>query len=172
MGVDAFEIERDHTASGLGLRPVEIHVLHLPHLLQGIAHQGMFVRLYLLHTQLLEVFHSNTETYPLGNRGRSRLKFPRQVVPARALKGHFADHVAATEERFHLFQDVPFAIQPADAGRAEHLVARKGKKIAIEGAHVDRHMWDTLRPIHTYQGALIMRHFGQRVYGVDGSQYI
>ena len=46
-----------------------------------------------------------------------------------------------------------FAVQHADAGRAEQLVAREGVEVAVERPHVDRHVRDGLRAVDEHRDA-------------------
>ena len=83
-----------------------------------------------------------------------------------------ADHVAAEQERLHVFQDAAPAVQAADAGGAEHLVAGKGEEVAVHGAHVNGHVGDTLGAVDADQGAVGVRHAAELVNGVDGAQHV
>src|SRR5262245_53758743 len=109
----------------------------------------MGVGLHRLHAQTLQVLNRSRQTDALRDRRRASLKFPGEIIPASPLKGHLADHVTAVEERLHLFQDAAFAIQPANTGWTEHFMAGEGKKITVQGAHVNWHVGNTLGPVYT-----------------------
>ena len=85
---------------------------------------------------------------------------------------HLADHVAAAHEGGHGVQDLAAAPQHADAGRAEHLVARKGHEINIQRLHVHRHVRHSLARVQQHQRAGLVRRVRQLAHGVDGPQHI
>ncbi len=68
---------------------------------------------------------------------RARLELPRQLVVGGLLERHRQDHVAAALPRRHRLEQLLAAVQHADAGRAEHLVAGEAVEIAAERLHVD-----------------------------------
>ena len=49
------------------------------------------------------------------------------------------------------------AVDGADAGRREHLVAGEDEEVAVERLHVDRHVRDRLRAVDDDDGAVAMR---------------
>ena len=57
------------------------------------------------------------------------------------------DHAAAAEEGRHAIEQVFAAIEHADAGGAEHLVAAEGEKIDIASADIDRLVRNGLRRV-------------------------
>lgn len=63
-------------------------------------------------------------------------------------EGHGIDHIAPAEERRHGFEQRTFAIQHADARRAEELMPREGIEVAIQSLHVDTAVHDTLASVH------------------------
>ena len=48
------------------------------------------------------------------------------------------------------------AVDGADAGRREHLVAGEDEEVAVERLHVDRHVRDRLRAVDDGDGAVAM----------------
>ena len=74
----------------------------------------------------------------------------------RLLEGDVLDHVAAALPRRHGLEDARPAIDGADAGRREHLVAGEDEEVGIQRLHVDRHVRDRLRPVDDGDGAVTM----------------
>ena len=78
------EIERNHAAAVVfGLGAVNVEVAHLPQLLQGIAGQGVLVRLHGLHADALQILDRRGQADALRDGRCAGLEFPRQIVPAR-----------------------------------------------------------------------------------------
>ena len=73
----------------------------------------------------LQVGHRRAEADGFGDRRRAGFELPRQHVGGVPVTPHVADHAAPAEERGHGIEEVARRPQHADAGRAEHLVARR-----------------------------------------------
>src|SRR2546426_912186 len=147
--MQVLDVEGNHTAAFVGFWPVQLDIGGLAHLLQGITDQEMLVGLYRFHAQPLQILDRGCQADTLGNRGCTSLKFPGEIIPTGPLKSYFTDHVATVEERLHLLQEAAFAIQTANAGRTQHFMARKGKKITIYSAHINGHVGNALGAVHT-----------------------
>ena len=59
------------------------------------------------------------------------------------------------------------AVEHADAGRAVELVACRHVEIAVERAHVDRHVVGRLRPVHEDRNLFRVSHADDRVDRID-----
>ena len=68
------------------------------------------------------------------DRRRAGFELGRQLGRREAVAPDAADHAAAAEERRHGVEQFLAAVEDADAGRAEHLVAAEGEEV---GAHFD-----------------------------------
>src|SRR5438093_11972366 len=97
--MQVLDVEGDHPAARVGLRPVELDIGGLAHLLQGITDQEMLVGLDRLHTQSFEILDRGCQADTLGNWGCASLKFPGKIIPAGPLKSYFTAHVATQQKR-------------------------------------------------------------------------
>ena len=80
----------------------------------------------------LQVVDRRAQADEAGDVRRAGLELVRRVVEDGAVEAHFADHLAAADERRHRLQVLAPRPQRAGAGRAEHLVAGEGVEIAAE----------------------------------------
>ena len=79
---------------------------------------------------------------------------------------HARDHVAAGDERIHPLEHLAAAVQHADPGRTERLVAGPGVEVGADRRHVHRHVRDRLGSVDQGQRARSMRarhHLGDRI---------
>ena len=90
----------------------------------------------------------------------------------RLLEGDVLDHVAAALPGRHGFEDARAAIDDADAGRREHLVAGEDEEVGVQRLHVDRHVRDRLRPVDERDGAVTMGHGDHLRDRRDGAQRV
>ena len=88
----------------------------------------------------------------------------------RLLEGDVGDHVAAALPGRHLRRARLLAVDHADAGRAEHLMAGEDEEVAADRLHVDGHVRHGLRAVDQHAGAMPMRqrdHFVHRRHGAE-----
>jgi hypothetical protein len=69
-----------------------------------------------------------------GDLGRAGLELPRELGPRRLVGRHRADHVTTADERRHLFEQRPAAVQHADAGGAVGLVPGPRVEVGVDRA--------------------------------------
>ena len=100
------------------------------------------------------------------------LEFLRRVLEHALLEGHVLDHAAAALPRRHRFQLLGLAVEHADAGRAEHLVAGQHVEIGAERLHVDRHVTHGLGAVDQHTRAVAMRHLDHVARGRDGAERV
>ena len=79
------------------------------------------------------------------------------VVVQRLLERDRRDHVAAALVRRHRLEQRAPAVEHADAGRAEHLVAREHVEVAVERLHVDHEVRHRLRAVDEHDRAARVR---------------
>ena len=150
MRVDVGEVERNHARGKCGIPgPVERQAARLKRreAFERVAEQGAFVRAHPVHAELREIVHRRCKRDGVGDVARTGFEFPGELVEGRVLVLNLADHVAAGKERRHRFEQLALAVEQADAGRAEHLVAAEREEIDVERLHVDRHMRNALRAV-------------------------
>jgi hypothetical protein len=97
------------------------------------------VRAHAPHRQIqpLEEIHRGAQADGAGNVRRAGLEFVGQGVVGGLLEAHGQNHVAAALPGRHALEQRLAAVQHADAGGAEHLVAGEGVEIAAQFLHVD-----------------------------------
>lgn len=96
----------------------------------------------------------------------------RRLVIGHIVFGHVEDHLAAALERPHLAQAVSLAIEHADARGTVKLVAGHDVPVAIDIAHVDRHVNRALRAIDKHRNAALMGDAADFLDRHDGAQRI
>ena len=104
------------------------------------------MRAHLVHAQLAQVVHGRAQAHGLGGGRGAGLELVGQLVPGRALALDARDHVPAAQERRHLLQQLPAAVEQADGG-AERLVAGPGVEVGVDRAQVDGHLGHGLRAV-------------------------
>ena len=103
-------------------------------------------------------------------------------VPASNLAGSSAgvkrssvdavDHAAAAEERRHGVEQLFAAVEHADAGGAEHLVAAEGEEVGAEGEDVGRSMGHALGGVDQHQRAGRVRPAGDFGDRIDRAEHV
>ena len=88
------------------------------------------------------------------------------------LEGDALNHVAAALIGRHFFEQRGFAVEHADAGRPEKLVAGKGEEVAIERLHVNAQVRDGLRAVHQNDRADGVRAADEFAHGLDRAQRV
>jgi len=98
-------------------------------------------------SDILEIIDGSAETHGTGNVRRTGLEFFRRILVSRFGKGDVADHVTPALPGGHGFEERGLAIEGANAGGAENLVAGEDKKVDVERRNVDGHVRRRLRGI-------------------------
>jgi len=130
------------------------------------------VRTYLLDPERLQPVDRDSEPDRLRDLRRAGLKLPRQLGPGRLVGGNRADHVTATDERRHLLEQRPAAVEHADTGGTVGLVAGPGVEVGIDRAQVDRDLRDRLGAIDHDDGSRLVRPSHDLLDGVDRAQHV
>ena len=124
-----------------------------------MGEQGVLVPLGGRKVDGVQVIDGSAEADNAGDVGGPCFEFIREVVVRRFLKGDGADHVAAALPRRHFSEQRGLAIEYADAGWTEDLVAGEYVEIAIEFANVHGQMRNRLGAVdQNWDAALV----GQR----------
>ncbi|MPN54308.1 hypothetical protein SDC9_201978 [bioreactor metagenome] len=86
----------------------------------------------------------------------------------RLLEGHVGNHVAAALPGRHLLQDRLLAVNHADAGRPEDLVAGEHEKVRVQRLHVHPQVRYRLGAIDQHLGADVALGHGMVQFDVLG----
>ena len=120
----------------------------------------------------IDVVDRGAEPDRLHDRRRAGLEAVRRLAIGDAVLEHFADHLAAAVERRHGGEQIVFAVQHADAGRAIKLVAGEDVEIAVEIAHVDVQMHRALRAVDQHRNAARMRELDDLLHRHHGAERV
>ena len=137
-----------------------------------IIDQFIFMRLYIVHSQIHHIFQRGSQTDCLNNRRRSRLETGRRDIKRGCLIGNDIYHIAAKLVRRHCIQNFRFTVQDPYACRAICFVSGKSKKITIKLLYVHLLMNHRLTSVNQNLCPYLvcgLYHFPQRK---DGSQNI
>jgi hypothetical protein len=154
VGVDALDSERRQAAPALGLSGTDdAQAGDLGEAVEHVGGERLLVSAYAVHVQRGQVVHGRAQAGGLGDRGGASLELVRELVPGGSLEVDRGDHVSARHERLHLLEDLGAAVQHADAGGPERLVARPGVEVRSDRLHVHRHVRHSLGAVHERQRA-------------------
>lgn len=103
---------------------------------QRRGHQFVLVGLDRRHLQGPQIPRGGGQSDDLGGHRGARLETLRRGCVGGGLHGHGLDHRAAGEERRQVGEKGPPAIEHADTGRPQHLVAREGREVDVERVEV------------------------------------
>ncbi len=137
-----------------------------------VGEQIVLVRRDRVQAQTVHVLDRRAEPDRPRDVGRARLELVGKLVVGRLLEGDRADHVPAALPGRHLLEQLRPAVQDADAGRPEQLVAREGVEVAAQRLHVDREVRHGLGAVEEHRHLLPVRHLDDPVDGVDGAKSI
>ena len=124
------------------------------------------------HADSLEIIDRRAEPDRIGDGAGAGLEFLRRILEHALPEGHVLDHAAAALPWRHRFQLLGLAVENADAGRAEHLVAGQHVEIGAERLHVDRHVAHGLGAVDQHARAVAMRHLDHVARGRDGAERV
>ena len=108
----------------------------------------------------------------LGDRGSASLELGGQLGAVEAVEAHVEDHVAATEERWHRFQQFFATPQHADARRPAHLVAAERDEVGVPRLHVGGVVRHVLARIDNGDRAGSVRRGAQLLHRSDGAHHV
>ena len=140
--------------------------------LQRVRGDLLLVRGDRVHADGRQVAHRSSQTHGLGDRRRPGLEPVRRCGEGRAGHLDHLDHLAATEERRQLGQQVVATPQHADAGRADHLVPGEGDQVRTQLDHVDRQLRDGLRGVQHDRRADGVTQCDDLADRVDGAEHV
>ena len=133
--------------AGHGAQPVE-----------RVVEQVVLVGRDVGHADRLDIVDRGAEPDRVGDVAGAGLELLRRLLVDALLEGDVLDHVAAALPRRHRLELARLAVERADAGRPEHLVAGEDVEVAVERLHVDRHVRDGLRAVDQHARAVAVRH--------------
>jgi hypothetical protein len=138
----------------------------------GVAKQRCLVALDGGHAEGLHVVDGRAEGDGAADVGRAGLELGWELRVGGLFKGDGQDHVPAALPGRHGIEQLPFAVENADAGGAVELVAREDQEVAIERLHVDLAVGHGLGRIDQNDRALAVGGFDHGLGGVDGAERI
>ncbi|QTK78267.1 hypothetical protein AT6N2_C0356 [Agrobacterium tumefaciens] len=122
--------------------------------------------------EIVHVIERVTEADRLHDGRRPRFETMRRLVIGDIVFGNVEDHLAAALERLHLAQPVRLAVEHADARGTIKLVAGHHIPVAIDIAHIHRHVNRALRAINKHRNAALMRDAAYFLDRNDGAERI
>ena len=114
----------------------------------------------------VEVIDRRAERDGGGDRRRAGFELGRQLGGREAVEPNAVDHAAAAEERRHGVEQFFAAVEHADAGGAEHLVAAEGEEVGAQLADVRRQVRHALGRVDQHQRAGRVRPAGDFAIGL------
>ena len=143
--MDAGHVEGHHRALHLGIAgSVERDAGDGGERVQAAGGELALVRAHALHAELVEIVHRGVQSHRLRDGRRAGLEAPRQVVPLGVVDPDLLDHLAATHGGLGGLEHFAAAVEDADAGRAEHLVAGEYIEVATQRGQVEPEVWRRL----------------------------
>src|SRR5690242_18378201 len=122
------------------------------------------------HADSRQIINGCAKSDGASNRRSTGFKLVRDRIVNRFLECYRQDHVAATLEWLHAFQQFRLAVENADAGRTAEFVSGKSIEIAIEVLYVHRQVRNGLGPIDQYRNTSRMREGNHMVDRIDSPQ--
>ena len=138
----------------------------------GVAGELVFVAGDLFEADEVEVIDRGAEGDGGRDRRRAGFELGRQLGGREAVGPDAVDHAAAAEERRHGVEQFFAAVQHADAGGGEHLVAAEGEEIGAHFADVRREVRHALGGIDQHDGAGCMCAAGDFLDRVDRAEHV
>src|SRR5579875_1810082 len=111
---------------------------------------------HVFHAQLSQVVNCCGETNSPFDIWCSCLKFIRNIGPGGTIQVNLTNHFPSPHEWGHLLKQVRSAVEAAYAHRSKHLMPGKGKKIAANAGHINRHVRDTLGSVHDHDRTVVV----------------
>src|SRR3990172_4502007 len=107
--VNARKLEEKNRSASIA-RTIDFYLIHFSKFFESIDRKAPVVGLYSFQTDCLDKIDSRGQPDGSGDILRSRLEFPRQLVPGGIELSYVADHVAAKMNRIHLFEPLAPAV--------------------------------------------------------------
>ena len=121
--------------------------------LVGVAAEFVFVAGNFFEADEVEVIDCGAERDGGRDRRRAGFEFGGQLGGREAIGPDAVDHAAAAEERRHGVEQFLAAVEHADAGGAEHLVAAEGEEVGAHLADVRRQVRHALGGVDEHHRA-------------------
>ena len=94
----------------------------------------------------------------------------RRCLEDASLERNVLDHIAATLPRRRRLEQLGLAVEHADAGRAEHLVAGEDVEVGIERLHIDPHVRDGLGAVEEHARSVAVGELDHLARWRDGAE--
>src|ERR1700748_2621961 len=117
------------------------------HTLGRVDQQLMFIAGDIGHADMFEVVDGGAQSDSVSDVTGTCFEAARRRLVRRLLEGDIGNHVATSLPGRSLRQHVRLAVEHADSGRREDLVAGEDIEIAIERLDIDGHMRNRLRAV-------------------------
>ncbi len=125
-----------------------------------------------LHADAVEIIDGRAQADGGTIGRRAGLELGRQVARLEAVQQHAADHAPAAQERRHRLQQLPLAVEHADARGPQHLVPAEGQEIAVQGLHVGLLVRHALGPVDQHHGPGLVGAADDLGHRVDRAQHV
>ena len=168
LGVEQLtHIMRVHTLNSEGYQagtfggvggPEQAHTLNLLKSLNQAGTQFVFPRLNILHAQVLQVAHSSSKSDCLRDTLGTCLKLDGGGHVLGILQTHAGNHGATGQEGRQSLEQFSTAVEGADTGGGQHLVAGECSKVDIHGVEVYGHVRYGLAGVQYDERAVLARH--------------
>ena len=153
-------------------RPDQRQARHGAQAVKRISEQPVLVGGDIGHADRVEIVDGGAEPDRVGDGAGAGLELLRRLLVDALLEGHVLDHAAAALPGRHGLELGELAVERADAGRREHLVAGEDVEIGVERLHVDRHMRHGLGAVDQHARAVAMRHLDHLARRSDRAERI
>ena len=133
VGVDSLEGETHQAGAMLGGGAEDAQALDLAQALVGVFDECLLVAMDRVETDGLQIVDGRRHGDGRDDGRRAGFELGGQLGRGEAVEPHFVDHAAAAQERRHRVEQRFFAVEDADARRAEHLVAAERQEVGVPG---------------------------------------
>ena len=147
------EREAHEAGAVFGRGAEDVQAIDFAEPLVGVAGQLVFVAGDFFEADQVEVIDRRAERDGGRDRRRAGFELGRQLGGREAVGPDAVDHAAAAEERRHRVEQFLAAVEHADAGGAEHLVAAEGEEVGAELADVGRQVRHALGRVDQHDRA-------------------
>ena len=151
------ESDQAGTLGGIG-GAKQSHAFNLLNALNEASAQFVFPRLNVLHAQVLQVAHSSSESDRLRDTLGAGLKLDGGGHVLGVLQTHTGNHGAAGQEGRQGVQQLCAAVEGANTGGCQHLVAGERRKVDVQGVEVYGHVRHGLTGVQYNDCAVLTSH--------------
>ena len=141
-------------------------------LLQTVACQGLFVSLYGIKTDRLDIIDGGSQSVSGHIVGRTSFKLKRKALKSSSFPRHFVNHLATALIGWQTVEPFFFSVEHTDTRRTVHLMATERIEIAVELLNIHFQVWSTLRTVDEHGDATSMGFGDDKTYGIHRSEHV